>query len=589
MARYEDLPKDRITKWLKDCDTHKGCSSTLSRSHKIVSAEAMMPKRCIHFRPGPGDSWTITLEETQGRFEPYVCLSHRWAQSETVLSQTTIQNYAARIQGQQFENIDKIFIDSCRVASQCGIDYVWIDSLCIVQNSEKDWEEETLKMASYYQNARFTIGAAIPESLRPQGLFASSFTPYVSDIVRLPYYEENGSQNSHFYVYPHPGWGPPQSRHDEAIVESGLGTRGWVFQERKLSRRIVWFTMAGISLECRCFATDWDEMKLTQAVGWSTKELWPRLHNARKPRPGMPTTTNAIYTQWKSEVVEYSALQFSETDDRIIAISGVASEFDIALKKSLKTTESPECVVGLWIGDIHNQLLWHRVIGEKDSGRLESFPTWSWASYDGSIDWVVGERKVLARCGVEKAIQVRRSDLPLLKVEEDEPAVKQTQKATAQNRADLACNFAAIWICGVMQPVRISGKFQDQEEIKVVTRATACGDNSVYDAEWRTVAVSQAPGIIAGWASLEDPALQDDSAFVRAPLIFALLVSTTEGVIDASFGLGNIYSHRVFNVLYLKPSGVAANLYERAGVGRLVGREVEEGFNKAQERRFILI
>lgn len=125
------------------------------------------------------------------------------------------------------------------------------------------------------------------------------------------------------------------------------------------------------------------------------------------------------------------------------------------------------------------------------------------------------------------------------------PTIKQARKTTVQNRAGLTCNFAAIWIHGVMQPVRISGAFQDQEEIRIVTRTTACGDKAVYDAGWRTVAVAQAPGIIAGWASLEDPTLQDDSIFVRASLVFALLVSTTEDIIDGSFGLGNIYSHRV--------------------------------------------
>ena len=273
-----------------------------------------------------------------------------------------------------------------------------------------------------------------------------------------------------------------------------------------------------------------------------------------------------------------------------MAMNGVASEFDEALKISLRTKVSPGYVVGLWQGDMRNQLLWSRVIGKK-SGRLDDFPTWSWASYNGPIDWVGFKsiKGVREQCKIEQVLPIRRSELPLVEVRNGGLAIKQARTASALNKTDLACNFAAIWIHGVIQPVRISARFQDQEEIKVVSRATACGDKVVYEAGWRTVAVSQAPGIIAGWASLEDPALQDDSAFVQAPLIFVLLVSTIEGVVDASFGLGSIFSHSVFNVLYLKPSRIVANSYERAGVGRLVGREVEHGFTTAYERSLILI
>lgn len=81
--------------------------------------------------------------------------------------------------------------------------------------------------------------------------------------------------------------------------------------------------------------------------------------------------------------------------------------------------------------------------------------------------------------------------------------------------------------------------------------------------------VGRGKAYIAGWASMEDPVLQDDGAFVLAPLmiVFTFLVSKTEGVMEDNFALGHIYSQQVFNVLYLKPSRVVENSFQRVTLG----------------------
>lgn len=79
-----------------------------------------------------GSDLNLALEETAGKVGRYICLSHRWVQPDTAMSSTTTSNFSSRVSGAGFENLPHHFLQAFRIAARFGIQYVWIDSLCII-------------------------------------------------------------------------------------------------------------------------------------------------------------------------------------------------------------------------------------------------------------------------------------------------------------------------------------------------------------------------------------------------------------------------------------------------------------------------
>ncbi|PQE11538.1 heterokaryon incompatibility protein [Rutstroemia sp. NJR-2017a BVV2] len=133
--------------------------------------------------------------------------------------------------------------DAVKIARSLGIFYIWIDSLCIIQDSDEDWKAEAAKMGDVYAGAACTIastgspssegGCYHPRktlSLRPCEIGVSSRTDLLPTWI---YIRRDDLSDFRRGV-------------DRAI----LNTRGWVLQERLLSRRILHFGAEQLYWEC---------------------------------------------------------------------------------------------------------------------------------------------------------------------------------------------------------------------------------------------------------------------------------------------------------------------------------------------------
>src|ERR1700712_4809159 len=129
---------------MSDCDrNHPSCNSANSTSQ--------LPKRIIDLTGG-----SISLREHFTDITFYACLSHCWGPSDHVTKTTSanLDEYKCAIPE---ANLTKSFRDAVDICRRLNIDFLWIDSLCIIQDSESDWREQSAQMASIYQNARLTI------------------------------------------------------------------------------------------------------------------------------------------------------------------------------------------------------------------------------------------------------------------------------------------------------------------------------------------------------------------------------------------------------------------------------------------------
>jgi hypothetical protein len=222
----------------------------------------------------------------------YIALSHCWGMSLPM--QTTESNLEAMCHGIQFSELPRSFQDAVAVTRAFGVRYLWIDSLCILQDSKDDWALESAQMSDIYSNALFVLAAAardgcesgfLAESRRKKSVVINSSLGSRADLsVRLipqlidPY-------GSHF-------------RHSDQ--KSKLSTRGWAFQEQLLARRMLSYSDEEMSWEC--LEESFCECQTT--VSQNSKSITARrLLNGSS---NISLERESFYPIWTSFVQEYT-------------------------------------------------------------------------------------------------------------------------------------------------------------------------------------------------------------------------------------------------------------------------------------------
>jgi len=133
----------RVMAWVNECNTHHDCQQE----------PRPLPLRVLDLSSG-----RINLHETSGELGAYITLSHCWGSSKQFT--TTKTTLASRKAGIDYELLPKTYQDAIFITRLLGIRYLWIDSLCICQDDNGDWQRESAKMGLVYSNAYLTIAAA---------------------------------------------------------------------------------------------------------------------------------------------------------------------------------------------------------------------------------------------------------------------------------------------------------------------------------------------------------------------------------------------------------------------------------------------
>ena len=163
----------RARTWLEVClSEHKGTCAT-PHSTKL-------PTRVLRI----GGPQQVALHISNSEKASYICLSHCWGEkSHTLLrtTTTTLQRFQSDISWGELPNT---FRDAIHVTYQLGYNFLWIDSLCIVQDSTEDWRREGSMMADIYESAIVTIAATKAPNAH-SGLFAHTDSEYISHVMEL--------------------------------------------------------------------------------------------------------------------------------------------------------------------------------------------------------------------------------------------------------------------------------------------------------------------------------------------------------------------------------------------------------------------
>ena len=143
-----------VEAWVNEC----------VRSHQIckpaLKSAPYLPARLLDLLPKNNTSGCFKIVEgaLKGPDSNYACLSHCWGNVQPL--RLTKETAEQLMDGMPVHVLPPTYRDAVMVCGWLGIRYLWIDSLCILQDSEDDWKIQSFQMRSVFKNAYLTIAAA---------------------------------------------------------------------------------------------------------------------------------------------------------------------------------------------------------------------------------------------------------------------------------------------------------------------------------------------------------------------------------------------------------------------------------------------
>jgi hypothetical protein len=359
----------------------------------------------------------------------YAALSYCWGSSVPFV--TTFNNLENRQKAIPIEDMPATIRDAVLFTRLLQIPYLWVDALCIIQDSTQDWAQQSAKMATIYSNALVTLAALDSTSTADGFLISRNINlPHPQIEVQIEVDHGGGAYTNKGKVLLRPQY----QFHDIFNRPSYLHARAWCLQECLLSERTIYFQYDRLFWQCsECWLREGDagvgaenahDVADTLKMGAEYRDWQDCCLN--RPSPRFPGVTKASeehrkdrYVVWRNLVKEFQSRQITKHSDRLPAMAGLAYAFQRA--------NQDDCYAGLWKSDMHNGLLWAVEPNRRglpypslqstalDTASLTAScrpPSWSWAAtshpiiYPGTglsnfLSWDNGVRLEHKLCTIE--------------------------------------------------------------------------------------------------------------------------------------------------------------------------------------------
>ncbi|KAL8294513.1 hypothetical protein RB597_007828 [Gaeumannomyces tritici] len=380
-------------RWINTCrQGHKSCQETWGSQ-----AGSILPTRLLDLSHalGPEGVVLVVKAATLDRATEYATLSHRWTPDNPCTLTTSNQDELGS-KGIHIGELSRTFAEACVTTRKLGIGHLWIDSLCILQDSGADKASEIPLMADYYENAVLNVAAAA-ESVgglwrTRDGRATTPFKLLVSLQIPgpVPYTKKLMLELA-------PKLQAPPSH---------LDSRGWILQERIFPLRTLFFDSYWISFDCAEMAASEscpsgiakppDSPKsLGDALGsnsgrdYSLSAAGGRIRRLRELSNAAATSGHRLsradrkgaYTLWQRVVEDYSRRALTFESDRLPAIAALATRMTGLLDDTY--------VAGLWRSRILEGLEWDcsgKYWRERRRASVRRAPSWSWACLEHRLE-----------------------------------------------------------------------------------------------------------------------------------------------------------------------------------------------------------
>ncbi|KAK0671445.1 heterokaryon incompatibility protein-domain-containing protein [Cercophora samala] len=361
-----ESPIDFTIRCLEECEeNHDECSQPTSD---------LQPTRLIYCAQH-ADQLQLVESTDVGDVE-YIALSYCWGSEG--LFKTTQDNVDELKEGFDLDALPQTLRDAVEVTRQLGMEYIWIDAICIIQDNPADWEREAGRMAEVYGNARVTL-AALSASTVTEGFLHLKRSPAVMTQELIDGYGGTSLLVAKEGV--RTGLHPQRLDRDSPWPAVGgfdhyldpVQTRGWCFQEEVLSRRFIGYSSREVQWMCK------------SSMGCQCGPRDPDSGTSLRPRPQTLTMHDDPFGFWAEMISSYSRRALTYQKDKLPAISGLA--------RLVQQATSADYIAGVWVQDLARSLNWV-ARNVKDVWACPSTyraPSFSWASLDSPVSMSTGD------------------------------------------------------------------------------------------------------------------------------------------------------------------------------------------------------
>ncbi|GAW17765.1 hypothetical protein ANO14919_072320 [Xylariales sp. No.14919] len=362
----EHAQSDRANQFIRSC---------LDKCHnlhpKCVQLGGRPPSRLIDVGLAH-DDYVRLVETPPESHTEYITLSYCWGDADVVKTMST--NYDEMKSGILTSILPRTIQDAVIVTRALGQRYLWVDALCIIQDSKLDWEIESAKMASIYRSSLLTLAAATATAASDGFLNQEHKASTAKSAYQQPWHDEHGNKTVlAARVVPDFETHTEDADDDDVLP---LSLRGWTLQEQKLSTRTIsyrrqelwWSCLTEPSCECRIINELPEEAKKFSFN--STYSI---------------TTAKEMYREWHNTVGEYTLRALKYPSDRLPAIAGVA--------RVVQDLTGSAYIAGLWKDNLVHDLTWdgglYQVEAQSSVAASPDFlgPTFSWVSVNRLVSY----------------------------------------------------------------------------------------------------------------------------------------------------------------------------------------------------------
>ncbi|PQE06892.1 heterokaryon incompatibility protein [Rutstroemia sp. NJR-2017a BVV2] len=340
----EDGRKSMILarEWLRECTRNH---STCSRRSKIVP-----PTRLLRIDKGKLHlCLSVDLEDCLD----YATLSHCWGDANIL--RLLSGNLSLLLESIPYEDLSKTFGDAIEIARDMGFSFLWIDTLCIIQDDSNDWQRESVCMAMTYGMSSLNIAA----SAAPDGNTGCFFPRDPTELRPVKVIANINSKQMILELI------------DRDLVyinidRAPLSRRAWVVQERVLAPRNLYFGVSQIFWEC---------------AQKSACETFPDMIPAELVSQDSYLPKRALWHSWDRIASTYSAGSLTYPRDKSIAIAGIA--------RRIHEETGYTYLAGLWGNNLESQLCWmvetRKPNVHPHELRVTDMPSWSWLAVNAIV------------------------------------------------------------------------------------------------------------------------------------------------------------------------------------------------------------
>lgn len=352
---------NEIKDWIKHCEhEHPICNDA-------GQAGNFTPSRLLKLDDGV--SLCIPHESVH-----FAALSYCWGTSKQPT--TTKANLQARLGHVDVAELPQTLKDAICICRGLGVNYIWIDSLCIVQDDEEDWVSQSAQMARLYSCARIVIAATTAADAN-EGFLRQRDLPVTLTTT--------GSRRGALR------WQTRRVRNHHPVIAAHadvralpLSKRGWTLQEELLATRLLYFCPDEVvyrcktSVRCECQRDEFEHATATDNADILT--IWPPPLRKLYFKFKAHDETGFLFSiRWGKIVGEFSSRRLTYPDDALPALSG------IAYYTTMFRPHPGRYIAGMWEHGFIFQLGWINYTSTSPPKPVPSRPTFSWITARNAV------------------------------------------------------------------------------------------------------------------------------------------------------------------------------------------------------------